>query len=133
MKKILFVLLLPLFISVALAALIKVKSPDAYALDIKSIDLNNYLIIDARSLEEYTQEHIDHAQHANVLPKVQEHIKNHALKRPLILVYCNKRCSFSRHFSKRIREELNYENAFYLKDGYQSWFDFNKLGPSHEN
>ncbi|WDE98539.1 rhodanese-like domain-containing protein [Lentisphaera profundi] len=133
MKKILFVLLLPLFISVALAALIKVKSPDAYALDIKSIDLNNYLIIDARSLEEYKQAHIDHAQHANVLPKVQEHINNHALKRPLILVYCNKRCSFSRHFSKRIREELNYENTFYLKDGYQAWFDFNELGPSHEN
>ena len=133
MKKILFVLLLPLFISVALAALIKVKSLDPYALDIKSIELNNYLIIDARSFEEYTQAHIDHALHADVLTKVQEHIKNHALKRPLILVYCNKRCSFSRHFSKRIREELNYENAFYLKDGYQAWFDFSKAGETHEN
>ena len=120
-KKILFILLVPLFLSVGLAALIKVKSPDPHAVYIDDIELKNYLIIDARSIEEYKVNHITNAMHADEIEGVKKHIKNHPLRKPIILVYCSKRCPYSRHFSKQIREELNQENIFYLKGGYESW------------
>lgn len=121
MKKIFVILFAPFFISFCLASLIKVKSPDKYALNLSDIDLNQYLIIDARSKEEFEVSHITKALHANELDVVKKHIQKHPRLKPLVLIYCNEKCSYSKHFSKLIRDELKQENIYYLKGGFQSW------------
>ena len=121
MKKTFLILSIPFFISFCLSALIKVKSPDKYALHLEDIDLNKYLIIDARSLEEYKTAHINGAFHGNELEQVKSHIKQHPRNKPIILIYCNERCSYSKYFSQELRNALNYEHVFYLKGGFQSW------------
>ena len=130
LKELLVIFLLPLVPALFLQSGIRShmdevkKVEDKYALSLeKASSLENVLWLDSRKKLKYEQDHISKALHVSFkdwegsLMVIFENFE----PGQNIVVYCNPSCSTSRNLAQKLRLELQQENIFYLKGGFESW------------
>ncbi|NQZ58846.1 MAG: rhodanese-like domain-containing protein [Lentisphaeraceae bacterium] len=98
---------------------------DTYQRSVAALSGKDILWLDARKQKDFDTKHIPGAFLLNF-----ENWENGGLdaffeifdENKTIVFYCSAGCSSSRSAAKKLREELQQENIYYLKGGIDAWF-----------
>lgn len=97
---------------------------DPYRKKISEINKDEVLWIDAREQKKYDIKHIPNAILMDPKKREEGLARLFEVFEPgqTIIVYCNQGCASSKNEAKRLRQELDQDNIYYLEGGMDVWF-----------